>query len=73
LQLGLQSGDAGKNRAHWDAKSDAYQQVHAIQLNTHPCAWGTWAQPEEELRVLVTLQARMSWRWGVARRSGRSS
>src|SRR5438105_1350976 len=46
------SDDARLNRAHWDAKSDDYQWVHAVQLNTRECAWGTWAQPEDELQVL---------------------
>ncbi len=46
------SGDAALNRAYWDRDSDEYQTRHAQQLNTRACAWGLWAIPEDELRVL---------------------
>ncbi|MBI3978518.1 MAG: class I SAM-dependent methyltransferase [Chloroflexi bacterium] len=44
--------DARRNRAHWDRESDTYQETHGPQLNTRACAWGVWALPEDELRVL---------------------
>jgi SAM-dependent methyltransferase len=45
-------GDVRTNLAHWDAVSDQYQQEHASQLNAMPLAWGVFALPEDELRVL---------------------
>ncbi|MBI2942322.1 MAG: methyltransferase domain-containing protein [Chloroflexi bacterium] len=46
------SEDAWKNRAHWDRISDWYQARHGPQLNANEYAWGVWALPEDELRVL---------------------
>jgi SAM-dependent methyltransferase len=44
--------DARKNRDRWDRISDQYQETHGPQLNTQECAWGNWAIPEDDLRVL---------------------
>lgn len=41
-----------KNRAYWDAQSDAYQAAHGEQLRRSAMAWGVWSIPEAELRVL---------------------
>jgi SAM-dependent methyltransferase len=41
-----------KNRAFWDADSDAYQAIHATDLDRAPEAWGAWRIPESELGVL---------------------
>lgn len=41
-----------KNRAHWNAHSDAYQGEHGQQLRRMPLAWGVWSIPEAQLNVL---------------------
>jgi SAM-dependent methyltransferase len=41
-----------KNRAFWDADSDAYQSVHGEALEQQPLAWGAFRVPEQELDVL---------------------
>ncbi|MEE9608279.1 MAG: class I SAM-dependent methyltransferase [Myxococcota bacterium] len=41
-----------KNRAWWNATSDAYQRSHGALLAAAPLAWGVWRVPEAELRVL---------------------
>jgi len=46
------SGDVRTNRAHWNAISDQYQEQNAPQLNLKELAWGVFAIPEDELRVL---------------------
>ncbi len=43
---------ARKNRASWDASSDAYQAEHGAQLGRAPLAWGIWSIPESGLNVL---------------------
>ena len=40
-----------KNRAHWDADSDAYQERHGAQI-AGGLSWGVWSIPESELSVL---------------------
>jgi SAM-dependent methyltransferase len=47
-----------RNRAFWDADSDAYQGVHGDDLATRPLAWGAWRRPEDELRILGDVAAR---------------
>lgn len=47
---------APKNRRSWDCASDAYQQKHGDQLKRNPTAWGVWAMPEQELRVLGDVE-----------------
>ncbi len=46
------SEDARTNRARWDRISDEYQAKHGPQLDTRELAWGIWAIPEDELRIL---------------------
>jgi SAM-dependent methyltransferase len=42
-----------KNRSHWEAASDSYQERHAAQLEKHEGrAWGVWRIPEAQLNVL---------------------
>jgi SAM-dependent methyltransferase len=41
-----------RNRAFWDADSDAYQEVHGEDLAARALAWGAWRQPEADLNVL---------------------
>ena len=44
---------ARKNRAGWDAVSDAYQSEHSDDLTgAKALAWGVWRIPEKELRIL---------------------
>ncbi len=43
---------AHKNRAHWNAQSDAYQAQHGEQLARASLAWGVWSIPESELQIL---------------------
>lgn len=49
---------AVKNRADWNAESDAYQTAHAEQLARIGEAWGVWQIPESELRVLPDVADR---------------
>lgn len=47
------STHAQKNRAMWEASSDAYEQRHDRVLSgENAMAWGVWRIPEAELRVL---------------------
>jgi len=51
--LPLLSAHAHKNRAMWEATSDAYQQAHATDLSGEKAmSWGTWRIPEAELHIL---------------------
>lgn len=45
------SEHAAKNRAYWQAQSDAYQERHGEQIG-RGLAWGVWQIPEAELNVL---------------------
>jgi SAM-dependent methyltransferase len=47
-----------KNRAFWNASSDAYQQAHGHALDEKPLAWGVWRIPEADLRILGDLEGR---------------
>jgi SAM-dependent methyltransferase len=47
-----------KNRLHWNRTSDDYQTTHGPQLNKHELAWGVWAIPEDQLRVLGDVVAK---------------
>jgi len=47
-----------RNRAFWDADSDAYQEVHGDDLAARPLAWGAWRRPEAELGVLGVVTGR---------------
>jgi SAM-dependent methyltransferase len=51
-------GDVRTNLTHWDAVSDEYQLEHAAQLNTKQLAWGVFALPEDELRVLGDVEGK---------------
>jgi ubiquinone/menaquinone biosynthesis C-methylase UbiE len=50
--------DVRTNRQSWDADSDDYQQRNASQLNTKELAWGTFAVPEDELKVLGPVEGK---------------
>jgi SAM-dependent methyltransferase len=50
-------GDVRTNLTHWNAISDQYQQEHGHQLRK-PLAWGVFALPEDELRVLGDLRGK---------------
>lgn len=53
FQAAVESPDhIRKNRAGWNAGSDAYEAKHSSQLARTPMGWGTYAIPEERLRVL---------------------
>jgi SAM-dependent methyltransferase len=47
-----------RNRAFWDADSDAYQELHGEELATMPLAWGAWRRPEDELQVLGEVEGK---------------
>jgi SAM-dependent methyltransferase len=47
-----------RNRASWNAASDAYQADHGRVLEQTALAWGVWRLPERDLRVLGDLQGR---------------
>lgn len=53
-----------KNRAYWDAQSDAYQNAHGQQLGRSPLAWGVWSIPEAELRVLGDVDGKTVLEFG---------
>jgi SAM-dependent methyltransferase len=45
------SAHAAKNRAYWQAQSDAYQERHGEQIS-RGLAWGVWQIPESEVNAL---------------------
>jgi len=49
-----------KNRASWNASSDAYQAQHGPQLEAkqNELAWGVFAIPERTLRALGEVEGR---------------
>ncbi len=47
-----------KNQAFWDRTSADYQTKHASQLDKKALAWGVWAIPESELRVLGDVRGK---------------
>ena len=49
------SPHAAKNRAHWEAQSDAYQERHGEQIGAGR-TWGVWSIPEDELGVLGDVE-----------------
>lgn len=73
---------ARKNRAGWDAVSDAYQAEHSDALTgDNALAWGVWRIPEAELRVLGDVAGRdvlefgcgqAEWSLELARKGARS-
>ena len=44
--------DAARNREHWDASADAYQERHRAFIGRGEPRWGMWQLPEDELRIL---------------------
>jgi SAM-dependent methyltransferase len=52
------SADFERNRAAWDATSDAYQAEHREQLARSPMAWGIWSLPESELQLIGDVAGR---------------
>lgn len=46
------SAHARRNREHWDAKADEYQQAHGAFIGRPEPRWGVWQLPESELRIL---------------------
>jgi SAM-dependent methyltransferase len=46
------SEDVRTNRPHWNAVSSEYQAENAAQLDEKELAWGVFALPEDDLRVL---------------------
>jgi SAM-dependent methyltransferase len=69
-----------RNRAYWNARSAAYQADHGAQLAVHGAAWGIWQIPEDELRVLGSVDGRdvvelgcgaAQWSIALARRGAR--
>jgi len=75
------SEDAERNRAAWNAESDAYQDRNRDQLALEGgLAWGIWHVPETELRVLGDVAGRdvlelgcgaAGWSIGLARLGAR--
>ncbi|GAC1409009.1 MAG: class I SAM-dependent methyltransferase [Candidatus Velthaea sp.] len=47
-----------RNRAAWDAQSDAYQTQHGGQLSRAPLAWGVWSLAESDLQLLGDVAGR---------------
>jgi hypothetical protein len=47
-----------KDRAFWNASSDAYQAAHGVTLTQDALAWGVWRIPESTLRILGDVQGR---------------
>lgn len=47
-----------KNRAFWNATSEAYQAAHGAVLRQAALAWGVWRAPELELKILGDVTAR---------------
>jgi SAM-dependent methyltransferase len=47
-----------KNRAFWEATSNAYQHDHGETLAQAPLAWGVWRIPESAVRALGDLAGR---------------
>lgn len=47
-----------KNRAFWNASSDAYQAAHGSTLGQTALAWGVWRIPEAEVQVLGDVETR---------------
>jgi SAM-dependent methyltransferase len=48
-----------RNRGHWNAQSDEYQQLHGAQLDASGgMAWGVWRIPEREVRALGDVVGR---------------
>ena len=43
---------ARRNRAHWDATADAYQERHGTFIGRTEPRWGIWQIPESDLGVL---------------------
>lgn len=46
---------ARANRAHWDAKSAAYQARFDPLIGAHPRLWGAWSIPEAEVGALGSV------------------
>src|SRR6185503_1093575 len=47
-----------RNRDFWDGDADAYQAVHAPDLERAPRAWGVWRVPEADLGALGDVVGR---------------
>jgi SAM-dependent methyltransferase len=72
--------DHERNRAAWDATSDAYQAEHREQLAREPTAWGIWSLPERDLDLIGEVADRdvleygcggAQWSIALARRGAR--
>lgn len=46
------SEHARRNRAHWDAAADAYQERHGAFIGQDKLRWGIWQIPDSELGIL---------------------
>lgn len=44
-----------RNRAHWDATADEYQERHGVFIGRPEPRWGIWQIPESELQILGDL------------------
>jgi len=74
---------AARNRAAWEATSDAYQARHGAQLEASGgAAWGMWQLPEDDLRVLGDVAGldvlelgcgAAQWSIALARRGARAT
>ena len=49
---------ARRNRAHWDATADAYQDRHGTFIGRPEPRWGIWQIPESELQILGDVAGR---------------
>lgn len=52
------SEHARRNRAHWDAAADAYQDRHEAFLEQDEPCWGIWQIPESELGILGDVRGK---------------
>jgi ubiquinone/menaquinone biosynthesis C-methylase UbiE len=59
------SDHARKNRAMWEATSDAYEERHAAAIaGKNAMAWGLWRIPEAELHVLGEVAGKDTLEFG---------
>lgn len=49
------SETARANRAHWDAKSAAYQERFDPLIGAQPKLWGAWSIPEADVGALGSV------------------
>ncbi|HEX2988204.1 MAG TPA: methyltransferase domain-containing protein [Chloroflexota bacterium] len=60
--MGGYPDDVARNRRHWEATSDQYQETHFAdlpsRLNDTECKWGVWGVSENRLQVLGDVRGK---------------